>query len=100
MRYSQRLVREAEKYALTYMKTTKYIAVMIRVEKIRQKHNVTDCFHLTLEEWRTMVNDTGINIAHSWPLTWANTAVTASSTSRIISKASFKTSLWAFMAKR
>ena len=62
MRYSQRLVREAEKYALTYMKTTKYIAVMIRVEKIRNlQHNVTDCFHLTLEKWRTMVNDTGIN---------------------------------------
>ena len=62
MRTSQRAIKDAEKYATKYLRTSNYLAVMVRMEKVtRSDLNVTSSFQQTLETWKKMVTDTGSN---------------------------------------
>ena len=59
---SQRMIRDVERYVAKYLKTSDYLAVMVRMEKIRKSDlNMTGCFQQTLETWKKMVTDTGSN---------------------------------------
>ena len=62
MHTSQRAIKDTETYVAKYLKTSDYLAVMVRMEKVRKSNlDMTGCFQQTLETWKKMVTDTGSN---------------------------------------
>ena len=59
---SKRVLLDAKKYKEKYLKMHNYIAIFLRMEKaLESKQGVAYCFHETLDRWREMVFDSGIN---------------------------------------
>jgi hypothetical protein len=60
---SKQIILDARKYRETFLRTDNYVSIFVRMEKAMQSKegNVTYCFHQTLDHWRKMVSDTGMN---------------------------------------
>ena len=60
---SKKVLRDAQKYIETFLKTKEYVSIFVRMEKaLKSKEaNVTYCLYETLQQWRKIVSATGLN---------------------------------------